>query len=398
LKDLYLRPRKLGGRIDRGNHWSKRPFFLYAAIAIVCAAATAFAAPHIFRLPVTVSLNGQTISVPYGTTFMEAARDHMDTGDLYGRLLAVDDSTIDEQGGAPPDFLVRDRSRNPESAIRRSLDIAVVRGVDKVEDTVTEEVEVTPELIRTGSGPFRHVTVSGRVGLTERTLGELSGIELSTRQLVEPRPVEIELSRVPQSSEASSYIALTFDDGPHPEFTPALLDVLREENARATFFLLGVQVEQHPDLVRRIVEEGHQIANHSYSHRDHRELSFEEQREDFLKAQDLIEEASGIRPTWVRPPYGMATASTYSLYGQEDMMVAHWSIDPVDWRRPGTEVIRTRVVERAYPGAVVLLHDAGGNRNQTVAATRGIIRDLREKDYSFLTVEQLYEHSATLRR
>ena len=393
MKDLYLRPRKLGGRIDRENRRSERPLFFYALIAfiaIACMVIAALGVPHILRTPVTVSLNGQAFDVPYGATILEAASSKLEPGQLFGRLLAVDGSVLDEYGGATPDFQIRGRARLPDTLIRRPVSIAVIRGADVTEGTITEEFEVEPELIIEGGGPFRRVAISGRVGTSERTVGETSGIEVSVRELVEPRPVKVERSRFPRGEDAPQLIALTFDDGPHPDYTPALLDVLRAENVRATFFLLGMQAQRYPDIVRSIVEDGHQIANHSYNHRDHRDLTYAQQREDFLKAQDLIEEAAGLRPTWVRPPYGMAKASTYSLFGLENMMVAHWTIDPVDWRRPGTDTIRDRVVTRAHPGAVVLLHDAGGNRNQTVNATCEIIRELKEEGYSFLTVEELY--------
>ncbi|MCL2746283.1 MAG: polysaccharide deacetylase family protein [Coriobacteriia bacterium] len=388
MKDLYLKKRTLGGRIRHVRRGSWRPLFLYALVAVVFIVAAIGLAPHIFQWPVSVTLNGTRVQVPYGTELRRAAANNMERSQIQGSLFAVDGSIIDEYGGGSPSFLVRDREISPDTSIRRSLSITVQRGEDRTEPTAEELLDIEPELVSEGAGPLRQVIDSGQVGSTLRTYGEISEVE-NLEKIDSSRPVKVQRSSM--DAEGSRLAALTFDDGPHPEFTPALLEVLAEEGVKATFFVLGSQVTRHPEIARQIVEDGHQIANHSYSHRDYRTLNYEEKRTDLLRAQDAIENATGVRPNWVRPPYGKMNATSYSLFGNEEMLVAHWSVDPADWRRPGVGVIRERVANTIHPGAVILLHDAGGDRAQTVQATREIIRNLHEEDYQFVTVEQLFE-------
>ena len=345
-------------------------------------------APHFFRWPVTVSINGTTTQVSYGTTLSRAALGTLDRSQLYGDLLSVDGEVFESYGGQAPVFYVNGSPRDGESPVRRKITISVERGADTVEASDVVQVAVEPELNRRGTGPLRQVVEPGSVGIIEQTVGRRSGVIVDARELTAAQPVTV--SQLAYSGE-TKIIALTFDDGPHPVHTPELLDLLSELEVSATFFVTGLEVRRNPAIAQRIVAEGHQIANHSYGHPNYTNLDYDQKREDFLSAQDRIEDATGIRPAWVRPPYGLANSSTYSMLGSE-MLIAHWTIDPVDWRRPGTGSIHRRVVERAHPGAIVLLHDGGGNREQTVSAVRLIIEDLREEGYRFVTVAQLYSH------
>jgi len=387
LKDLYLKERKLGGRINHSKRGLLRPlFFLLLALGLI--AAVVFYAPQLFRWPVSITINGVHQQVSYGTTLSRAAAMNISRDQLFGDLIAVDGEVYERFGGEPPVFTVRGSERDGDTVIRTRQTITVSRGADITEEVSEVEVEVEPELRRTGSGPFRHVVSAGQVGISKKKVGMRSGIELEAVEVTAPLPVEVVFSAYPE--DGSPVIALTFDDGPHPVHTPALLDALAAEGVKATFFVTGVEVNRHPELARRIVDEGHQIANHSFGHRDYRGLSYSDKRLDFERAQDAIENASGVRPGWVRPPYGQWNASTMSLFGALDVRMANWNLDPVDWRRPGASTIADRVIERAKPGSVVLMHDGGGNREQTVMATRSIIQALRAQGYQFLTVEELY--------
>ena len=389
MKDLYLKERKLGGRISHAKRGFVRPL-LFGAIALAIVAGAVMVAPHILQWPVTVTINGATTQISYGTTVRRAALGQLERGQLYGDMLAVDGEVFEQFGGEGPSFFIDGDQVDPETSIRSSRTITVSRGSDTTEPVNEEEVEVLPELTLRGSGPFRRVANPGQIGTTLRTYGTLSGIEISSEEITGLEAVEVRASSLRGNSPRA--IALTFDDGPHPDHTPAILDVLAEEGVQATFFVIGTEVARHPEIARRIVEEGHQIANHSYNHPDYRNLTYQEIRTDVERSQDIIENATGVRPDWVRPPYGLTDASVYSVLGDKDMMIAHWTVDPTDWRIPGARTIRNRVVSHTQPGSVILLHDGGGNRTQTVRATRGIIRDLRADDFEFVTVEQLYRH------
>ena len=390
MKDIYVKEEKIGGRTNLKKREGVRPFIVIALLFAV-GAALVFLAPHILRWPVTITLNGTQIQVAYDTTLRQAAQRQLNRDQLFGDLLAVDGSVLREGGGEGPTFMLRGEEVSPDIPIRSSMVLAVHRGAHITEAIVEEETEIEPELHRRGRGSLYHVVDSGQVGRSLRSFGQQSDIELSTELLVEPRAVVVQASAFRE--ESPQLIALTFDDGPHPVHTPAVLEVLAAEGVQATFFVAGIEVSRFPEVAYQIVAEGHQIANHGYDHRDYRSLTYAEQRTDFQRAQDAIEEAAGVRPSWVRPPYGQMNASTFSLFGKEDIRVAHWTIDPLDFRRPGVRVIRERVVEETRSGSVILLHDGGGDREQTVRATRGIIRDLHEEGFEFVTVEQLFEEA-----
>jgi len=392
VKNLRVKKSKLGKvrTIRKPYAFLRNPIVLALIIALVAAGAIGLA-PYIFRFPVAISLNGEEITVPFGTKVGEVAAEHIDPDYLYGILFAVDETILDEHGGGRPIFIADGESIEADTPIRRQEVIIVNRGADQTETIVEETIEIAPEqtLRRTGTGSLRQL-IPAEPGIKIRSYGEVSGIEVKVEEISEPQRGEIRFSALP--SNGTRKIALTFDDGPHPEYTPALLRVLEREEVSATFFLLGREVTAHPEIARQIVEAGHQVANHSYNHPDYRRLDNAEKHEDFLRAQDVIEEATGVRPNWVRPPYGAMDESAELFWLEEGMKIALWSIDPVDWQRPGVDAITDEVVSSVHPGAIPVLHDAGGDRSQTVRATRNIIRELRDMDYTFVTIEELYDY------
>jgi peptidoglycan/xylan/chitin deacetylase (PgdA/CDA1 family) len=182
-------------------------------------------------------------------------------------------------------------------------------------------------------------------------------------------------------------LALTFDDGPHPELTPKLLDLLRREGVRATFYVIGRSVDEYPEIARRIVAEGHEIANHSYTHPALTGLSASRLASEIEKTTAAIERATGRRPTNMRPPYGAINErvrrTMTQTYGLDVIM---WSVDPLDWKRPGASVVTQRLVDGATPGGILLTHDIHPG---TIEAMPETIKRLKEKGYGFVTVSQL---------
>lgn len=182
-------------------------------------------------------------------------------------------------------------------------------------------------------------------------------------------------------------LALTFDDGPHPEFTPKLLDILRHEGVRATFYVIGRNVETYPEIARRIVAEGHEIANHSWSHPPLTSLGAARLHKEISSTSDVIQRVTGRRPRNMRPPYGAVNDRVrQAMFNEHGLDVIMWSVDPLDWRRPGAEVVRRRLVDGASPGGILLAHDIHAG---TIEAMPGTIRDLKAKGYGFATVSQL---------
>lgn len=181
-------------------------------------------------------------------------------------------------------------------------------------------------------------------------------------------------------------IHLTFDDGPSAEFTPQILDLLARYDARAVFFNIGNQVDAGADTLRRAVDEGHRIGNHTWSHPSLDGISAASFRDEIGRTQDAIEAATGVRPTCLRPPYGATDGSTRDLAGELGLSVELWNVDPQDWARPGVDAIVSNVIEHAGPGDVVLMHDGGGDRDQTIAALGQILEHFSSQGSTFTPI------------
>lgn len=175
-------------------------------------------------------------------------------------------------------------------------------------------------------------------------------------------------------------IYLTFDDGPRNPFTQQVLDVLAKYNAKATFFVIGQQAAAQPEMIETIYAAGHGLANHTYSHRSLLGASWETFQNDVESGRNAL---AAYNTICVRPPYGKVDGNTGAFAAKLGYHVVLWSIDPRDWALPGADAIASRVVNKAYPGAIVVLHDGGGDRSQTVAALDTILARLSEQGYTF---------------
>lgn len=180
-------------------------------------------------------------------------------------------------------------------------------------------------------------------------------------------------------------LALTFDDGPDPLFTGHILDVLKEKNVKATFFVLGMNAQGNPELLKRISEEGHEIANHGYSH-SYTPTKFVC---ELTHTDELLYELLQKRTTYYRPPGGIISESVLTGVKEQGHILTLWSIDSKDWQNPGPPRIIQNVVKNSFPGGIILLHDGGERREQTIQALGPIIDQLREQGYRFGTVSEL---------
>lgn len=182
-------------------------------------------------------------------------------------------------------------------------------------------------------------------------------------------------------------VALTFDDGPHATNTLRLLKLLKERGVKATFFLVGENVEEYPDIVRQIAADGHELANHSWSHPSYLKLSSQAAHSQTERTQAAIEKIVGYRPKMFRPPYG-ATNATIKAWTEADfgMKTILWSVDPLDWKRPGPSVVAQRIISGAGPGGIILAHDI---HEPTIDAMPKAIDSLLAAGYRFATVSEL---------
>lgn len=196
------------------------------------------------------------------------------------------------------------------------------------------------------------------------------------------------LGRLPTTDKVA---ALTFDDGPNPDATPAILDALAERNVKATFFILGRHAERWPEIVLRIFHEGHQIGNHGYFHR---KLHFKRPfyvRQDIKLGKRAIERTGAGAPGWFRAPHGFRNPWVNSIARSLGERVAGWSLGVWDSDRPGVDAIVKRTVDGTKPGSIILLHDGDGydpdgDRLQTAGAVPLIIEQLKSSGYSFTTL------------
>ncbi|MGW0507535.1 polysaccharide deacetylase family protein [Micromonospora sp. NPDC003241] len=185
---------------------------------------------------------------------------------------------------------------------------------------------------------------------------------------------------------AGAEIALTIDDGPHPQWTPALLDLLDRHRVRATFFLIGDRVREHPDLARRVLAAGHLIGNHSRSHpQPFAALSRPEIVAEIAQTQRDIEDALGVSPRLFRAPGGNWSPTVLRTVAELGLTPVDWTVNPSDWRRPGVTRI-ARTLSRTRPGQIMLCHDGGGDRSQTVAALAEVLPGLIARGLRFATV------------
>lgn len=188
-------------------------------------------------------------------------------------------------------------------------------------------------------------------------------------------------------------VALTFDDGPNPHATPAILDTLQREGVRATFFVLGRHADRWPALVRRMADEGHQVGNHGYLHRKLHRRSPGYVRADLMRGAAAIERASGVRPRVFRAPHGFRSPWVTPIAASLGQRTIGWSLGVWDSARPGTGEIVRRALEGMRAGSILLLHDgdgydAEGDRMQTAEALPRIIDGLRARGLHFSTLPE----------
>lgn len=199
---------------------------------------------------------------------------------------------------------------------------------------------------------------------------------------------------IKKGPKENKIIALTFDDGPHPIFTPMILDILKEYNVKATFFVLGKYVEMYPEIIKRQAEEGHEIGNHTFSHINANKESEEIVFEEFQKTETSINNITIPETKILRPPYGILNKKIINYANKNDYSIVLWSQiqDPKDWSNPGAEKISSSILSQTENGDVILLHDyVYFKESNTVEALKVIIPELKRRGYQFVTISELID-------
>lgn len=187
-------------------------------------------------------------------------------------------------------------------------------------------------------------------------------------------------------------IALTFDDGPARRFTPRIADVLKKYKVRATFFVCGEQIGYNKDIVKQLSSEGHEIANHSYSHPNlykNKQLRGNGFAGEVTKTSDIIEELTMIKPVFFRAPYNYAGKETVEVVNRAGLIYVGWTFSVQDWEKPSPQVMLNIFLKNLQPGAIVLLHDGGGDRTNTLSVLPMMIAAAQKRGYTFVTLGEL---------
>ena len=370
-------------------------------LIIVCAAVVAAVAGVIaweLTKPITVTVNAVEVEVSGRTVqaAFEAAGEPAEAGDLYD----IEGELLEEGGGEEVIVTVNDEIVEFTDKIEEG-DVLFFNGGDMEEASFTlENQELEPDVIEEGTGPIYTVAQEGVAGICTVQVGEVSGKTVVIEVVQEATPWIYE--RWTPDVGDDKVIALTFDDGPSTEYTEQILDVLAEYDVKATFFTIGEQIEgEGAELVLREYEEGHQVCTHTWDHASDDgnsvNLSYmteEDQREEVSKGIQAIADATGAEAsTVIRAPGGNFPIEVWE--NVQDLISAQiiWTVDTEDWSEPGTEAI-VASIEGASSGDIVLLHDGGGDRSETVAALEEALPYLIDEGYTFVTIDELMEYPA----
>lgn len=321
-----------------------------------------------------VTVNGRQVRVPRSQPTVAASLVAADLEYADGALLAAGTKTVLDAHFTPAIALVDGIPGSATTKVGERARIDVTPAPDVVEATGVRQAEVPPP-------PLPDVEYDlwypGTSGIEEQVYGTVSGQIVSRTPMIEP---------IAPRAEQGNVVALTFDDGPHPVWTPQVLDILRSERVTATFCVVGALGEKHPDLVRAERDAGHTMCNHT---RDHvlglDRASPEKVIEQIEGGSQVLRSTLGEAPSLYRPPGGSLGPAVIEAAHVRGMRVLDWSIDSRDYTKPPAAALVTKILAAVRPGSVILLHDGDGDRSQTVAALRPLIQQLRARGFTFAT-------------
>ncbi|WP_339298786.1 polysaccharide deacetylase family protein [Paenibacillus sp. FSL R5-0623] len=205
----------------------------------------------------------------------------------------------------------------------------------------------------------------------------------------------VNIAMVEQESVREKVVAFTFDDGPHPVYTPQVLEIFRRAGGQATFFMIGQEMENHPEIAAEVHREGHEIANHTYTHPDLTKLTLKEAGVELQRSENLVQEVTGQPARCFRPPYFGVNDDILSLAAERGYRtIGAVNGDAKDWDNPGVEHIVEHTRSAVKPGSVLIFHDGYGDRSQTVEAVRMLVEELVGEGYRLVTVSDLLDISS----
>lgn len=390
-----------GGNYGHGKPRKRRRKGLVGALIAIVAIAVVGVLGYLYwwSLPVDITVDGTKYEVSRSTTVQQL----VDQGKVFskkGNLLAVDGSLITENGGDDVKVAINGKYASDYSTrISENCTVTSENGDDVTEDYTAVQTTVPYETQFVGkeTDSVTVETQKGADGVTETRTGAISG---KTADVVVTEKTDRVITHYYPNTNGVKLVALTFDDGPWPTTTEEILDVLAEYNVHATFFNIGNQDEEYSDIAAKVANAGHQVCSHSYDHAagsgkgvnlDY--MTDDEIVQEIQKGFSAIEKATGkTASTVIRAPGGNMYDREWLVL--EGMITAEigWDIDTEDWTRPGADTI-AKAIESATPGDIILCHDGGGDRSQTVEAIKTAIPYLQSEGYTFVTIDELLAQS-----
>lgn len=241
-----------------------------------------------------------------------------------------------------------------------------------------KKTAIQPEASKRPSLPVQKN--QGQIRITQK--------KLTLSQLVVKYPDTFKL----RGSSQEKKVALTFDDGPDTRFTPKVLDALKANQVKATFFVLGAMASTHPDIIRRIVNEGHVIGNHSYSHENLPKLSVDKFQNQIERTESVLQGLIGYAPRLIRPPYGAINEEQVKWIADHHYLIVNWNVDSLDWKSLNSDQVLYNIIQQTKPGSIILQHSGGADSQDlsgTVQAIEPLISKLKAAGYTFVTVPEL---------
>lgn len=336
-----------------------------------------------YFVPITV--NGQKLNAKRKQT-LQTFLTEKKIMPKFGQLLDVEGKVISKNGGNPPVIFVNNKRSNLSYAIEGNEEISSQAGSDKTERVIERVEEVQSKVISRGKGSFIAIIRKGRPGVRVVRKGQISGKVVFGKWLVRPQRYTIGHFNI----RDRNFIALTFDDGPGP-YTSLILRILKENKAKASFFVVGRQIKKESKQLKAIARRHHAIGNHTYNHIPMNKSSSKKIAKELKDTDALIYKVTGKKTKWVRPPGGALNSSAINTILEKGYRISMWNIDTVDWSRPSPQKIKERVLSKLKPGQVILMHDGGGNRMNTVLALPDIIKGIKKAGYTLVTLEELYQ-------
>lgn len=350
---------------------------------------------------INVTINGKEEKVGINSTVGQAL-DQLNIQVKPGALKDVHGQILNPTGGGQPIITINGKNVNSDTILQAEDKVWARDGRDLVENTLEEKIALPFEVVKQGKGLKSKIIQPGKAGLKIIHKGAVSGKVFREEITINPvneiisyyNPNNVPPKMKPGDevipvryleTKGEKVVALTFDDGPGI-YTPQVLEILKHYNVKATFFMIGSQVKRYPGLAQEVVAQGHAIGDHTMNHANLNRTSGVGIRNEILGCADSIYQATGVTINLFRPPGGRHDKLTRQLLKEHGYQLIMWSVDPQDWNHLKAGQIEENILTNVRNGSIILLHDGGGNREETVKALPTIIATLKSRGYTFVSL------------